>query len=64
MGVDEIYTAEVRRQQELAIVKEEAAYEQIQAAGGCLTKVLPNIVMHHIQDCKAFCGGQLFLSNL
>ena len=46
MGVDEIYTAEVRRQQELAIVKEEAAYEQIQAAGGCLTKVLPNIVMH------------------
>ncbi|XP_028414979.1 catenin alpha-2-like [Dendronephthya gigantea] len=33
MGVDEIYTAEVRKQQELAVAKEEAAYEQLQAAG-------------------------------
>ncbi|CAB4026103.1 catenin alpha-2-like [Paramuricea clavata] len=33
MGMEEIYTAEVRRQQELAIAKEEAAYQQLQAAG-------------------------------
>lgn len=33
MEVDEIYTAEVRRQQELAVAKEEAAYQQLQAAG-------------------------------
>jgi hypothetical protein len=33
MGMEEIYTAEVRRQQELAIVKEEDAYQQLQAAG-------------------------------
>ena len=33
MGMDEIYTAEVRRQQELAVAKEEAAYQQLQAAG-------------------------------
>ena len=33
MGMDEIYTAEVRRQQVLAVAKEEAAYQQLQAAG-------------------------------
>jgi hypothetical protein len=33
MGMEEIYTAEVRRQQELAIAKEEDAYQQLQAAG-------------------------------
>lgn len=33
MGMEELYSAEVRRQQEFAIAKEEAAYQQLQAAG-------------------------------
>ena len=33
MGVDELYSAEVHRQREATAAKEEAAYEQLQAAG-------------------------------
>ena len=33
MGMDELYSAEVHRQREATAAKEEAAYEQLQAAG-------------------------------